>query len=368
MTENITIRPANISDTDALIDFYIKAYGDKTIFQDKTFLYHYFKSFDDRKEVFGNNVIAVNTDNKIVSHYGGLSYNLMVNGNKYPFTWSVNAYTLPEWRGKSLNSKLVNHVLDESVVVGVIGFTIKTAQFYNDLGYNTFEFNRFSRHILVIDAESTNNIINSISSGINIDIKPVALDLNSLNEKVINIDDISFGSLEFNLHESLDKITTTCRDKKFIKWRFIDNPYLSYKILAYKVGDIVKAYSAYRIIDLGNARIIRVVDLFGERVGAKRILLKLNSIANSNGISYIDFPALGSLYNDVLSQMGYKTYTEDQYVIFPQVFDPVEKRPNNEHLFLFSKKDEELVSKLCVDNVFFTLMDSDRDRVGKIKQ
>jgi hypothetical protein len=100
--EDIEIRRARKSDIDALVTFFIKAYGGKTIFQSKEFLVYYFGSWIDDSEAFGNNLIGIKNDGEIVSHYGGLYYELIYNNIKYPLIWGVNAYTLPEWRGKSI--------------------------------------------------------------------------------------------------------------------------------------------------------------------------------------------------------------------------------------------------------------------------
>jgi GNAT superfamily N-acetyltransferase len=64
--------------------------------------------------------------------------------------WGVSAYTLEEYRGKGVNSKIIEFITNNFEVNGVIGFTSQTSLFYQKLGYNIFNFEKFSRHILVL--------------------------------------------------------------------------------------------------------------------------------------------------------------------------------------------------------------------------
>ena len=74
--EKIQIRNATLKDLPKLVDFFIDAYGTNTIFKSEQFLIHYFNAVNN--EPLSNNIIAVNKDNKIVSHYGGLNYNIKI--------------------------------------------------------------------------------------------------------------------------------------------------------------------------------------------------------------------------------------------------------------------------------------------------
>src|SRR3990167_5271042 len=107
----VSIRPMRPEDLEKLVVFFKKAYGQHTVFQDKDFLKYYFASRDTEKS--DDTAFLVFHDLKsggIISYYGGLFYKLNLNNTVLPLVWGVNAYTLPEWRGKGINSKIVECV------------------------------------------------------------------------------------------------------------------------------------------------------------------------------------------------------------------------------------------------------------------
>ena len=77
--DEILIRKADISDIVNLKEFFIKAYGKQTIFQDRRFLLYYFNSYTEKTKPFSYSLIGLNPEGKIVSHYGGLYYKLKLN-------------------------------------------------------------------------------------------------------------------------------------------------------------------------------------------------------------------------------------------------------------------------------------------------
>jgi len=50
-------------------------------------------------------VIGINPEGEIVSHYGGLFYEMKIDNNSHSLIWGVNAYTLPDWRGMTCPPK-----------------------------------------------------------------------------------------------------------------------------------------------------------------------------------------------------------------------------------------------------------------------
>lgn len=149
--DDIVVRSITVDDLAELERFFVKAYGAETIFQDDRFINYYFPIQDDAG--LCPCIIGTTPAGEIVSHYGLLHSGLMVMNKTYPMAWGVNAYTLPEWRGKGINTKILAHVKRHSEIHGVIGFTREAAAFYDKIGYNLFGYERFDRYIHVLDVE-----------------------------------------------------------------------------------------------------------------------------------------------------------------------------------------------------------------------
>ena len=56
----------------------------------------------------------------------------------------------------------MDFITNNNEINGVIGFTSQIALFYQKIGYNIFNFERFTRHILILETEKTLEICNYI--------------------------------------------------------------------------------------------------------------------------------------------------------------------------------------------------------------
>ena len=153
------VRTVKKSDLGNLPEFFIKAYGPQTIFQNTEFLKWYFSSRDNDNNYLEKCRIGLNPENKIVSFYGGLDYLLKVKERIIPLVWGVIAYTLPEWRGKGINGELVKQLIQANEINGVIGMSRKTALFYVKTDYNMFSVDTFKRYVIILK-EDTFEIMN----------------------------------------------------------------------------------------------------------------------------------------------------------------------------------------------------------------
>ncbi len=370
----IKVRIAQVSDIESLKKFFIKAYGEMTIFQNEDFLTHYFDASLNNKSVFSNCLIGINNNEEIVSHYGGLEYNLRINHNIRSMIWGVNAYTLPEYRGKGINSKIVEFITNNFEINGVIGLTSQTSLFYEKLGYNIFNFEKFSRHILVLEYEKTIEVCNYIKQ----DSKYLNERIQSLGEilndkylcEVVELTAENIGNYNLNLDEDFPEITTTQRTTEFLKWRFLKKPFIKYVLYGVIDKGAVVAYIALREETLSpfSYKVTRIIDLFGRTNAIKTLLNKTLKEAVSQKHIYIDFSKYGSIYEAELNSFKFINLKNDDCCILPQVTSPIENRPNGEFLGILSKHFFEDIKSLSIENVYFTRVDSDRDRLANINQ
>jgi hypothetical protein len=373
-TNEIIIRTAQISDLERLKKFFIKAYGEKTIFQNEDFLNHYFDASLNNKPVFSNCLIGINSKEEIVSHYGGLEYKLIIKNKICSMIWGVSAYTLEEYRGKGVNSKIVEFIANNFEVNGVIGFTSQTSLFYQKLGYNIFNFEKFSRHILVLEKEKTKEVCNYINQDFNF-LKKQIKSLGEVSnvkylDKVIELTAENIDNYELSLEKDFPEITTTQRTKDFLKWRFFKNPFIEYTLYGVIENGAIVAYIALRIETLipFSYKVTRIIDLFGRVDAIKPLFSKTANNALSLKHIYIDFSKFGSMYEKEFNSFGFISLSNEGCCILPQVTSPIENRPNGEFLGILSKSFFEDINSLTFENVYFTRMDSDRDRIANINQ
>lgn len=369
--DEVIIRKSQVTDIASLSRFFVKAYGGQTVFQDKGFLLYYFGSFDKKTEPLRNSWIAVNPDGEIVSHYGGLFSELRLYQKTIPVIWGVNAYTLPDWRGKRINSEIVNSIVYNNEANAVIGMPFNAPFFYEKLGYNIFGKRTLDRFICILDSRAFD-----ISALLGHDIgkvkklltvhKPGNLFLPC--KHIIELTKENFNNFRFDLH--INSIITTNRSVDFLNWRLFDNPFITYKIYGFLKDNTVCTYIVLReeILCPTGYKATRIIDLFGDSLFAPALLDHTINIGSMNKSVYIDFSMFGKLYEKELLSSGFSKLENDEVCILPMVSSPIENRPNHEFVVLQSKIYDKEVQNLSPENVYFTRIDGDRDRIARITQ
>jgi len=367
----IIVRTALTTDIENLKNFFIKAYGEQTIFQNEKFLLYYFDSHNEKLSPLSYSLIGINSHGEIVSHYGGLHYKLKLNKTIISMIWGVNAYTLPEWRGCGINSKIVTYIHENNEANAVIGMPFDAPFFYKKLGYNIFNKETLKRFVYVLDSRIF-DIVNLI--GRNSEKAEELLKIKKSSsahlksENIVELTKYNFENFKFDLEVEI--IATTYRDIHFLNWRLFNNPYIEYKVFGYLENDKIVTYIAIReeILEPTKYKVSRIIDLFGKK---NRIINLLNHIINkssSDGSIYIDFSMYGKLYEKELFLAGFEKLENDEVCLLPMVSSPIENRPNHEFIVLQSKFHDDEIKNLSSENVYFTRIDGDRDRIARITQ
>lgn len=372
MLENpeVTIRAARISDIKNLKKFFIKAYGEDTVFQDENFLLYYFNS-GRNSEPLGESVVAINNRGEIVSHYGGIYSEIILDSKIISLVWGVNAFTLPEYRGKGLNNQIVDYLQNHNEANAVIGMPSEAPAFYKKLGYTIFDKDTLDRFVYVLD-EQILDIVRLIGQDIQKakQLLPLSKSVNPVTElhQIVSLTKENFANYTFDLAQH--GIYTTNRTAQFLDWRLFSNPYIDYKIYGYNENGKITSYVAVREETLIPTSFTanRIIDLFGKDSGVNELLRFVIHQSKSEGQLYIDFSMYGNLYHETLQSNGFYKLQNEDVSLLPQVSAPVANRPNHEFIVIRSKKHENAINALSRENVYFTRIDGDRDRINKRNQ
>ncbi|MBA3454743.1 MAG: GNAT family N-acetyltransferase [Deltaproteobacteria bacterium] len=368
MTTSRDIRRARMDDVPALQQFFQQSYGPDTVFKSADFLQWFLggvSSVDTSSPELLNAYVALDGA-RVVAHYGYIPTRLRVGGSEVPHVWGVNAYTLPEVRGEGLGRKLVDVVRAQFESFGVIGFSSSTADFYASLGFNVFEKRRFRRHVLVLQPE-----IADIVALIGTTEHPGAEKLTrmaSLPHTTAAASTADPDSWIDAVPSALEAICSPVRDRAWLRWRFSPRSLLDYQT-RYLVSSLVdRAMIAFRTVALPPTRHVmtRVVDLFGDLASSRALLLETCLRARDAGHIYVELSSMGSLYDELLQELGFVLLEDDEQSCLPLLTSPVAFKSNTEYVGLSSRGDDPLTRSLRSESVYFTSADSDRDRRGRL--
>lgn len=188
--------------------------------------------------------------------------------------------------------------------------------------------------------------------------------------EIIELTTENIENYNLNLYEEFSEITTTHRTKEFLKWRFLKNPLIKYSLYGIVDSNLLVAYVALREETLNpfTYKVNRIIDLFGKTSAIKALLYKTITESISKNHIYVDFSMFGLIYEMELNSFKFIKLENENYSIIPQVTSPIENRHNGEFIGVFSKSFCKEINNLSKKNVYFTRMDSDRDRVANINQ
>jgi hypothetical protein len=350
--------------------FFVDCYGAETVFQNEKFLKWYFTSPNENNSIMDKCIISITNDNQIISFYGGLERLSLYNDNSIPFVWGVNAYTLPEWRGKGLNGGIVRKLMASNEINGVMGMNFKTAKYYEKLGYNMFNLKTLDRYVLLLNNESF-SIIKSIGQDDKLARDLLPLFVNKIfkyDKNIIRLNEYSIEKYLFNFE--VDVLLTNKRNKNFIKYRFINNPFVDYRTYAYLYNNEIVGYVSSKIEILHPYKFsaYRIIDIYGNEKYIDSLLKYIINDALQNDSLYIDFSVFGNLYNNTLTENGFIGLQNDYVSLLPQLTSPIENRSNHGFLGLQSIDYNKDIMKLDNNNVYFTRVDSDSDRLNRLSQ
>lgn len=370
--ETYTIRKVQRQDIEQLKKFFIKAYNADTVFQSMPFLEWYFNPEMNNCNFMNECIVGISKSGQIISHYGGLKYSLKLGDKRIPLVWGVNAYTLPEWRGKGINSKIVDYINNNYEINGVIGFKKKTSEFYSSIGYNLFESERFSRYIYILDRYKTIETMKFIGqTSEKLDeakLPSIKRKKPTYNTNIIQLNKENINN--FDIDFDIEIFATTIRDKKFINWRLLHNPFIEYTVYGFIEDERIVAYIAYREEVLYPLKYTanRIIDIFGTPRKIPELLSVIIQNSILKGVAYIDFSMFGNLYEEVLNSMSFRKLEGEHVTILPQVTCPIGYRDNEEYIGFSSQKYKDDLNLLSKNNTYFTRIDSDRDRLAKYSQ
>lgn len=154
----------------------------------------------------------------------------------------------------------------------------------------------------------------------------------------------------------------TERTRKYLEWRFLKAPWVSYELVQIRDAGKLVAFAALRFQTVPNGEVCRVVDFVALPEHATGAWIKLLGFVKERGCLFLDFFMIGNAYRSVLQGAGLKRVDEQNGLdAVPHLLSPVEHRKWSNTFNIggaLAKKDERWRAG---DKIYFTKSDSDRD-------
>ncbi len=368
-SDTYTVRHVRLDDVPKMPAFFREAYGEQSVFISEQFLKFYFGSPYMPVDLATSLLAECNETGKVVAFYGCRAYKLQLFGQIVSMSQNANAYTLKDWRRRGISGSMVDYVHNNNEGNLAIGMKPSTRDFYANDGYNAFDGNPMPRFVFNLN-EKTYEIIEHIGQDLDMAYERIPIqstapisDSNIIQITPKNID-------QFQADWYVDLKGTTYRDMRWLKRRLVAHPFIKYDVYAYVSQGKIKAFVALREENLApqNYKVHRIVDMYGVPAHIPALLRRAVYEGHKRGYIYIDFAKKGNIYDAQLAESNFTKLEGQDGALVPLVTAPIEKRNNHEFVCIQSKTHHATMHRLNLDNAYFTRVDCDRDRVGRLWQ
>ena len=268
---------------------------------------------------------------RIVGHSGVVTSPIVLDGVERRGAWNVSSFILPEYRGQGIGSEVYRRVLTEFDLVGGFGYNERVAHLHERIGANNLHDVKARKIIKVLDER----VYKTHCTG------------------EIRLEDIQ-------QRNGVELLAYNPIRLDWLSHRVFQHPYNCYHNI--KNSIIRQEYYMLNKHRTLEKPVFRV--LYRPFVSDDETTENLVRLANECDACAIEFQCVG--YPDMSDYIkhGFREVHEDDWQHFPMYSSPIAHKPNMERIRFNSDKADiqVLIERVNGENIYFTRIDSDRDR------
>ncbi len=274
----------------------------------------------------------------------------------------VNLYVDERLRAFGAGALLIKAAMNRSDIAFIEGFNPDSFSIYEKLGdwHNMGNFNRF---VYIYNAEKVNSLLPKKAQAKDMvagDVPP----LQSSSKEYVYSTEFDSQIDEFWSQVKARYQNTVERSYAYLKWRYVDHPYLDYKILVARDSQgIIVGYVIYRIEAVEEYRVARMIDFIAYEHAEQEILLVCMNELGSLEVDMLEFMFSGFMYKSTLESLGFVDVYKTVYKDLPLFFNPISYSKNYINYAVWNQ-DTQINQDAFHNpaNWFLTKGDSDQDR------
>ena len=351
----MTISELTNSDLKNFISF-CKKNLPKSFIYELNFLNYWFK---DKKHNWSIDIVK-NKKKKILSINIRIINEAIYKKKIIPMVWTSTAFTSSQINKDPYIGLILYQIHKNNKIVGSVSPNSHSIKLNKQLGRNINGI-KLQRYIFIHNHEFRKLIIKSKQNLFNkfktIKIKKTKLDFKS---KWIKHIPIEYNKLWKKFSSRFDLCTN--KDYKFIKKRYLDNPFQKYDFL--KVTDSnnkLVGLSIIRFQTFKKIKFARIIEFISLKKYDKFVWNEIIYNCQISGATISDFFVIGNNQNQNLTDLGFKKMKNyNKFYHIPNLLSPLSYRHWNENFHIGGNKINRDNIK-TLKNIWFTKGDGDRD-------
>lgn len=268
-------------------------------------------------------------------------------------TWAVHE----DSQGVGIGSRMIKFLQEEFDVLMGASITKDALPIYlkNDFGYLW----HIPRYVKIHNMKKVQGYANATILGKKL-VRQKAKDAYSLDYTVTEVTEEGIDYLDGVLKQNYN---CSSRDKRCYDWRINKHPVFRYR--AFEISSPHKQSKAILVLrheeTVSEFRLVHVIDLYGDEEAIPHALSMLNRYVDKQGVDVCDFTCTASSIVKYCLADGWFSMTNDFYIQFPHLFQPIEmKDPPTTSLIYWAKGRP--ISFYDTNNLYLTKQDLDLDR------
>ena len=336
--------------------FYDETYGKHHILHNLKHLEWQFKN-NPYHESDDFSLVIIENNDKIKSHLGYIPIKLKILDTNVMALWHVSFFTLEEFRGTKLGTKIIDLSNSFGDLSMVLSGSEGTKKIYTNMDGK--DLGLLHRNIKILNKEKLERYDDTIK---NIQVHQI------IKPNLGKIERIKQLPLEYEKFWNNVKNRfpiTIDRSKEYLIWRYFEHPIIDYHFLNFIVNDELQGYAVIRFEDNNEEiKAARLVDLICNESFDEVFLNHIISYCNSK-VDFIDFFCTGNFYKNGLFLTNFFDNNENGFNI-PTVFNPIDfnRRLNINFFVSNNSKNNYNIDLNNINNWYLVKSDSDQDRAN----
>lgn len=334
---NYEIRNGKEEDMPALQKFFSRVYGSSHTLNRQDYLSWQYKDVPANHFYPDYSNLLFFKDGEVAGHLGLIPYKFNIKGQEMRAAFLTSLIVFPELRGLGAGIFLAKEAEKYYDLLYTIGFNNNAAPVWRACQWS--EERVMERWIVRKNELAALKIGNS-----------EAFPISGFDEAW----DEAWSKVKKYYPSSIDRATD------YLNWRFINNPFIKYRIFVSGHSGLSGGYIVLREEEGEEYRACRIIDLIAAPEVRGALISKALDYAKTSGADFIDFFCSLDIYKDELERNGFKLYDPEENPEPPIFIMPPDR--NRLKIRFACKAINKNILPFSPDDLFIVKSDGDKDR------
>ena len=266
---------------------------------------------------YGGSLYILEAGDKIIGHFGFKDIPYKIRDEVKPVRVLMNLFVLPPFRVLGGGVALMRAIFNTKGPILVSGYSPAFQKLCSRLNKNWRAQGNLSRFMTIL--KNYHPLLADYEVPAKLLFKSRQNDIFSIEVDTKDPKLLEQVWLRFRSHYRV----TVERSSDYIRWRFLDHPFIKYSVLVCRRAGLACGYLIGKMETDQGFKIARIIDLIGPAEAASSLISEFVAISFRQDVDAVDFMFSGRLYYKPLFEAGFFDVAGTDFESFPILFNPI---------------------------------------------